>query len=149
MGLELPELMIPEEFECRRCGYCCREFGHELPFTSEDIALWEAHGLDWVHYHPFIDWYLNEFVCAADGVISVGSVAEAREALAIAEREFEEDWGVQPEPFPWGGTLWCCPFLKWMGNKWGCLIHEYTSRRCRAYLCYWDRLEAAFRWLFL
>ena len=45
-------------------------------------------------------------------------VEETKKVLAEAESEFEKVWGYKHEPFPWGGTLRYCPFLKWMGNKW-------------------------------
>lgn len=144
----MTNLQIPREFTCRRCGFCCKHYGPELPFTQEDIDLWEAHGLDWIHYYPFIDWIFQEFVSPKNGIYVYDTVAEAKNDLASAELEFERDWGLKPDPFPWGGTLWYCPFLKWMGNKWGCLIHDYKSKTCRTYLCYWDRLKSAFESMF-
>ena len=135
---------IPKEFECRRCGYCCKHSGPELPFYREDIDRWTENELEWVFYYPFIDWKHQEFVSANNGVYFVNTVKDARQLLAEKEREYEEDFDYRPEPFPWGGTLSYCPFLKWMGNKWGCLIHEHKTDTCREYFCYWDRVEAFF-----
>jgi Fe-S-cluster containining protein len=142
MAIEEPE--IPKEFECRRCGYCCKHYGPELSFYREDIDRWAANDLDWIFYYPFIDWKLQEFVAPNNGVYYVNTVKDARQLLAEKEREYEEDFDYRPEPFPWGGTLSYCPFLKWVGNKWGCLIHEHKTDTCREYLCYWDRVEAFF-----
>lgn len=138
---------IPDEFECRRCGYCCKKYGPELSFTQEDMDFWDDCGLDWVHYYPFIDWDLQEFVSPDNGIFFVENIEDAKRVLEEAELEYEKDTGVRPS-FPWGGTLSYCPFLKWSGNKWACLIHKYKSETCRTYLCYWDRLEAAFNWLY-
>lgn len=160
--VKFTELEIPKEFECSRCGYCCKHFGAELSFESDDIQMWFDAGLSWVYYHPFIDWYLQEFLSPDNGVYNVENVKDARELLAEKELEYENDRRIEfsefgldeefgeevidwkPKPFPWGGTLKYCTFLKWMGNKWGCLIHEYKSKTCREYLCYWDRMKAFF-----
>ena len=158
---------IPPEFQCSRCGYCCKMYGAELSFDEGDIEMWFDKGLLWVYYHPFIDWSLNEFLAPNNGVYGgVYSVKDARKLLAEKELECENDrrteWEIdlkefgseeefgdeeidwKPEPFPWGGTMRYCTMLKWMGNKWGCLIHEYKSKICREYLCYWERLKAFF-----
>ena len=140
--------LIPQEFRCSRCGYCCKQYGPELPFTEKDIELWAENAVEWIFYHPFIDWFLYEFLCPMNGVYRVDNREEAKQLLRNAESKFEEEIGYRPEPFPWGGTMWYCTFLKWMGNKWGCLIHDLKSKRCRSYLCYWDRLEPAFTWIF-
>jgi len=151
------EKNIPSEFQCSRCGYCCKHFGAELRFEEEDIEMWFNKGLSWVNYHPFIDWSLQEFLSPDNGVYYVPSVKDARNLLAekelecendrrveLKDMELDEEFFVPPEPFPWGGTLKYCTFLKWMGDKWGCLIHEHKSKTCREYLCYWDRLKAFF-----
>jgi len=157
---------IPTEFQCSRCGYCCKMYGAELSFDEEDILMWFDKGLSWVHYHPFIDWSLLEFLSPDNGVYNVYSVKDARKLLAEKELEYENDRRLEheytlkelgleeefgeevidwkPESFPWGGTLRYCTFLKWMGNNCGCLIHEHKSKTCREYLCYWDRLKAFF-----
>lgn len=150
------EIEIPKEFECSRCGYCCKHFGAELHFQEDDIEMWFNKGLSWVYYHPFIDWRLQEFLAPNNGG-NAYNVKEARKRLAEKELEYEndmreefkeldidEDSFFKPEPFPWGGTMRYCTFLKWMGNKWGCVIHEYKTKTCREYLCYWDRVEAFF-----
>lgn len=104
--------------------------------------------------HPFIDWDLRELL--NPGGIGCENRKEARAMLREAEHSFEEKYGPLNGPYPWGGTMWGCLFLKWMGNKWGCLLHGSRSlldqdmkpKICREYNCYWDRLEAGFKWLF-
>lgn len=131
---------------CVRCGYCCKYEGNEMDFTKENRDKW--YDEDWYEYHPFVDWVFNDLHNPI--IEGINSIKEAKETLRKAEIEFYEDYGIEPNPFPWGGTLQYCPFLKWMGNKWGCLLHEKGAKpkKCHEYNCYWNRLIAGFEWLF-
>lgn len=139
------DLEPPSSAVCNRCGYCCKYEGNELNFTKEDKEKWYEE--DWYEYHPFIDWIFYDFHNPL--IEGLYTVEKAKQALRKTEEDFYKEYNIEPIPFPWGGTLQYCPFLKWIGNKWSCLLHEkgLKPKICREYNCYWDKLREGFEWL--
>ena len=102
------------KFECKRCGKCCKQLisGGEVEVYGDTLEAWKKRR-DLIT-HPLYDRKMSEF--GSVGVMTLMSCKEFKRMLdAIEIRD-----GIR---YLWGGILYECPFLKWMGNKWGCLLH--------------------------
>lgn len=110
-----------KEFECKRCGRCCRELigGSEIEVLDESREAWKKRP-DLIN-HPLYDKDLEEFG-SASVMIGLFTINEVKKDFKKIELLYELKHG-EPIKFLWGGLVHDCPFLKKDDIYWSCLLH--------------------------
>ena len=103
-GIEIDTQM--DDFECRRCGCCCRSLDYHNEVGAEDVEMWRSLGRD-----DILRW------------VETG----LREDKAVGYRIWVEPGTRRLSP--------TCPFLEKepTADRWGCTIHAVKPRICRNY----------------
>jgi len=120
-----------EEFECQRCGRCCRYIIKDgwVDVSLEVLEIWKK--TPSLIHHPFYMPNSHEFWPASH--FFWGKIRR-RDVWAFLESEERRVESLINEPvkFLWGGMLRYCPFLKRNGDIYTCLIHGETKpHKCR------------------
>jgi len=121
---------VHEEFECQRCGRCCKKIikGNWIEVHGEVLEIWKK--TPSLIHHPFYHTNLREFM-SAEHWFYKASVREVWNFLEAEEKRIES-YINEPVKFLWGGILIHCPFLERNENIYLCLIHGDTKpHTCR------------------
>lgn len=120
-----------EEFECQRCGRCCRYIIKDgwVDVSLEVLEIWKK--TPSLINHPFYMPNAHEFWPASKFFRGKISRREVWAFLESEERRVESLIN-EPVKFLWGGMLRYCPFLKRNGHIYTCLLHgEAKPHKCR------------------
>lgn len=119
-----------KEFECQRCGRCCKKIigGNWIEVRDEVLEIWKK--TPSLIHHPFYMPRIREFL-SAENFLYGASVRDVWNFLEYEEKRIESLIN-EPVKFLWGGILEHCPFLKLNGHIYLCLIHgDAKPHTCR------------------
>jgi len=111
---------MKDNFECQRCGKCCRRFSRSLEATEEDLIRWKkekrndilAYILVCVVRNKEVDWIR-------------GDEWKEKDAVIVADLWFDPNTEAE---------LIVCPFLKKeKDNRFVCLIHDTKPGECKVF----------------